>query len=257
MPVGIRVLVGLVAIGAGLILAAQQSESRPEAPKGTASGPAFAVVELFTSEGCSSCPPADAALTKVAAEFAKRKQRVFALAFHVDYWDRLGWKDVYASPHYTARQRAYVVKLGLKTMYTPQMVVNGTREFVGSKTAKARAEIASALERSVTVGLTATVAQDAGAWTVAFTTKGAPPGLRVHGALVEGGLSSVVTRGENSGLTLAHAHVVRAFATADGASGRLVLRPGGPVAAGNARVVVYAQDPSTMAVVAATMAEGA
>src|SRR5947209_3544323 len=91
------------------------------------SGPGFAVVELFTSEGCSSCPAADETLAKVAREYP---ENVYVLGFHVDYWDRLGWKDVYSSADYTNRQREYAQQFNLNSIYTPEVVVNGRVEFV-------------------------------------------------------------------------------------------------------------------------------
>ena len=85
------------------------------------------VVELFTSQGCSSCPPADAFLGDLA-----KRQDVLALAFHVDYWDYIGWKDPYADPGHTSRQRDYSSKLGLRYVFTPQMVVQGASSATGS-----------------------------------------------------------------------------------------------------------------------------
>jgi hypothetical protein len=86
------------------------------------------IVELFTSQGCSSCPPADAFLGKLA-----QRRDVIALAFHVDYWDYIGWKDPFASPDFTKRQRGYAGALGLRSVYTPQMVVDGRADVVGSQ----------------------------------------------------------------------------------------------------------------------------
>jgi len=97
------------------------------------------VVELFTSQGCSSCPPADALLTELAADPA-----LLALDFHVTYWDRLGWKDPFSLPAATDRQRHYASHLGLDTIYTPQMVVGGRREMVGSDRGAVRAALTAA-----------------------------------------------------------------------------------------------------------------
>ena len=97
-----------------------------------AEGGGVAVVELFTSEGCSSCPPADDVLNALAADARTRHTRVFALAMHVDYWDSLGWPDPFASPAMTSRQQDYARSFGVRGLYTPQMVVGGAEEFTGS-----------------------------------------------------------------------------------------------------------------------------
>lgn len=88
------------------------------------------VVELYTSQGCSSCPPADAILSGMAP-----RRDVIALALHVDYWDYIGWKDAFADPRYTERQRAYAQVAGAQTIYTPQMIVAGTDHLVGTRAA--------------------------------------------------------------------------------------------------------------------------
>jgi hypothetical protein len=103
------------------------------------------VVELFTSQGCSSCPPADAVL----AELATRKD-VIALGFHVDYWDRLGWKDPLSAPGSTERQNDYAAQFGHKEVYTPQLVVDGQRQAVGSRKAEVLETIAAARPDSAT-----------------------------------------------------------------------------------------------------------
>src|ERR1700744_6104626 len=99
----------------------------------TDAGKGFAVIELFTSEGCSSCPPADALVARVQKE--SNDKPVYILAFHVDYWNRLGWKDVFSSAEYSERQNQYARWLKLSSVYTPQIVVNGRTEFVGSEEA--------------------------------------------------------------------------------------------------------------------------
>src|SRR5438270_9575711 len=93
----------------------------------------FAVIELFTSEGCSSCPAAEKLVASVAAE---NLTSVFILAYHVDYWNRLGWKDGFSNAAYTARQTRYAEVFNLPSAYTPQIVVNGKTEFVGSNAIK-------------------------------------------------------------------------------------------------------------------------
>jgi len=102
----------------------------------------FAVVELFTSEGCSSCPPADEILAKIAREYP---DNVYVLGFHVDYWDRLGWRDIYSSADYTHRQQKYAQLFNLNSIYTPQAIVNGKHEFVGSNESSLRSAIEEGL----------------------------------------------------------------------------------------------------------------
>src|ERR1700761_9171229 len=103
------------------------------------------VVELFTSQGCSSCPPADAFLT----ELARQSRGILPLAFHVTYWDYLGWKDPFSLDVATARQRDYARHLGEDGVYTPQMVVDGAKGFVGSSRAEGLSAIASAAHKPV------------------------------------------------------------------------------------------------------------
>ena len=106
------------------------------------------VVELFTSEGCSSCPPADKLLEKL------RSDDVLVLSFHVDYWNQLGWRDPFSSPEYTIRQRQYAGLFKLDQVYTPQMIVGGETEFVGSNSKLATAAISKAKNRRIVQSLT-------------------------------------------------------------------------------------------------------
>src|SRR5262249_46590197 len=105
------------------------------------------LVELFTSEGCSSCPPADRALKFLAEQQPVNNAQIIPLAFHVDYWDHLGWKDRFSSHEYTRRQESYVERFGLDSSYTPEMVVDGQAEFVGSDTGRATKVITDAASK--------------------------------------------------------------------------------------------------------------
>jgi hypothetical protein len=174
------------------------------------------VVELFTSQGCSSCPPADALLSTLAD-----RPEVLALAFHVDYWNRLGWTDPFSGPWATARQTAYAAQMGSDQIYTPQAVIDGRSDIVGSDRAAMESAIAAARsEPAVAVVLTTsgselqvavdpTAPTDAVLWLVGFDDRHDTP----------------VRRGENAGKTLVDRNVVRSLTRLDGWS------PGGTVAA--------------------------
>jgi hypothetical protein len=169
------------------------------------------VVELFTSEGCSSCPPADQLLAELAAEPPFAGVEIVPLGFHVDYWDHLGWRDRFSSPQATERQRRYARVRGESTVYTPQMVVNGTLGFIGSDRDEALEAISTAArEKLPTLALRITEATSTSQLTVQI---GVEAPAKEHADLVlfltEDGLSSVVKRGENSGRILSHAAVVR------------------------------------------------
>ena len=109
-------------------------------------GPQRSIVELFTSQGCSSCPPADALLGRLSADPA-----LLALSFHVNYWNSIGWKDPFSSQVSTDRQYAYAHALGERTVFTPQLIVNGTRSVIGSQESEIRKEIAKASEAALPV----------------------------------------------------------------------------------------------------------
>lgn len=169
------------------------------------------VVELFTSEGCSSCPAADAALRELETAQSVPGVEVIALGQHVDYWNKLGWKDPFSSAQFTARQRWYAQ--GFKEgNYTPQAVVNGRYEFVGSqRNTLAQTVAKAALAPRATVTLTR-----AASGTLAVQVSHLPAGTKaasVELVLTETGLFSQVGRGENSGRLLRHAAVVRSLRT--------------------------------------------
>jgi hypothetical protein len=181
-------------------------------PRAAGSRPAV-VVELFTSEGCSSCPPADRALERLERPGEIPGVEVIGLSEHVDYWNRLGWADPFSSPRFTARQEGYVASMHLRSAYTPQMVIDGRTELVGSYDG-ARAAILEAARRPKAAIELSAAPDGARALLVRATVSGAAAaGLRSDGdlllAITESGLASDVASGENAGRHLTHASVVR------------------------------------------------
>lgn len=162
------------------------------------------VVELFTSQGCSSCPPADSILGELA-----QRDDIIALSEHVDYWDYIGWKDTFADPWHTVRQRGYADHLGKRTIYTPQLVINGQTDAVGSRRAQVEARLKSVAKANVAEvtiahsndGLTIkidgpAIDEDAMVWLVQFDDK-----EQVN-----------IGRGENSGTKITYHNVVKSWA---------------------------------------------
>jgi hypothetical protein len=185
-----RLVLSLVLI-AGLSPAASLAAERP------------VVVELFTSQGCNSCPPANAFLN----EMSKQRRDVLALAFHVTYWDRLGWKDPFSMEAATRRQDVYGRRFG-DGSYTPEMVVDGAASMVGS----ARGEVNSAIENAKRNSRTAA--------SVSVTKTGEQVSIEVGAGSGSGNIlligfdhehTTAVGRGENSGRTLVEANVVRSI----------------------------------------------
>jgi hypothetical protein len=167
------------------------------------------LVELFTSEGCSSCPPADATLMRLLHDQPVPGARIVALSEHVDYWDDLGWRDPFSSPSFTLRQEAYARRQPSESVYTPQLVVGGAFHLVGSKEGAARAAIAAAAtEPGGEVSASALPSTEA----VLQVTARWPAGIEaeVLVALVQDHATSRVERGENAGRTLEHVAIVRA-----------------------------------------------
>lgn len=172
------------------------------------------LVELFTSEGCSSCPPADTLLARLAAEQPIAGAEVIALEEHVDYWNQQGWVDPFSSSEFSARQENYARRFDSASVYTPQMVVDGRIEFNGSYESKARQSIAEAARAPKTsIQLAATRAGEPGGSLQVRADKlsASTPDEKadVFLAITEAGLHSAVTRGENAGEDLHHSPVVR------------------------------------------------
>ena len=163
---------------------------------------ALKVVELYTSQGCSSCPPADALLAELADH-----DGVLALSFHVDYWDYIGWKDPFASPLHTQRQRVYSQVFGKRYVYTPQMVVNGAFEMTGSDRARVLQRIAAA-QPPDRVRL-AMRDDGAGKVTVSVPRSAEADPATVWLVVYDNEHVTAIKRGENRGRTLRYRNVVR------------------------------------------------
>jgi hypothetical protein len=177
------------------------------------------IVELFTSEGCSSCPAADQLLSRLEQAQPVAGVRIVALEEHVDYWNQLGWTDPFSSAQYRGRQNDYAARLFFTdNIYTPQMIVNGQVGFVGSDGSRAQQEIARALaSQTAVVELKAAPnARDPELVDLAVRVTNLPKTGKVRNsnvylAVTESGLTSNVSSGENSGRQLRHAPVVRSF----------------------------------------------
>jgi hypothetical protein len=177
---------------------------------------AAVLVELFTSEGCSSCPPADEVLTRLEEDQPVPGVEVVALGHHVDYWDRLGWRDPFSSADFSRRQSEYAAAFGRNDVYTPQMVVDGRIEFVGSNLARAREAIETAAanpKAGVRIRLLDAGTKE-GELPLAINVENLPEAsatdvAEVWLAVTESGLKSSVSRGENTGRKLSHSAVTR------------------------------------------------
>lgn len=165
------------------------------------------VVELFSSEGCSSCPPADDVLRAFHANQPIPGAEVLALEWHVDYWNYLGWEDPFSSAASTERQRAYATALGQRGVYTPQMVIDGRAELVGSRRDAAITAIAAAAKAPKVKVAIARRGESIDVSVAKLLDASEPHTVWL--AITERGLTTAVARGENAGATLAHAPIVR------------------------------------------------
>ncbi|MGD9628924.1 MAG: DUF1223 domain-containing protein [Pyrinomonadaceae bacterium] len=219
------------------------------------------LVELFTSEGCSSCPPADRQLTFLQEKQPVAGAEVVSLAFHVDYWDRLGWKDRYSSRSFSDRQNAYTIAKGLDSNYTPQMIVDGETQFVGSNGQKAtEAVMAAAGSAKGTIRLNASDANIE----ISIDELPSHEAATVLLAVAEDGLETDVLSGENGGQRLLHTGVVRSLTTIGRvAAGEAAFKASIPfpevagIKAGKTRFVVFVQEVGRMRVLAVGTAKPA
>ena len=238
-------VVGAIVISIGISVHAQQQ------PLEKRFGPYPVVVELFTSQGCSSCPPADELLRSIVRNPVLRG-RVFPLAFHVDYWNHLGWRDPFSSAYWSRRQMFYVRAMRLQSAYTPQAVIDGTKQLVGSNAA----ELASTVEAESKEN------RPAGTLRIALARNGSNVNATIHAdvapsksdidvmlAIVQDEATTKVESGENGGRTLVNPAIVRRLVHAgtirSGAFDKTVTLP---LDADRIGAVVFLQEHDTLAI---------
>jgi hypothetical protein len=205
-------------------------------------GQGFVIMELFTSQGCSSCPPADEILAMYAR---KNDEHIIPLAFHVDYWNRLGWIDSFSKEVYSQRQRDYAEKLNTESVYTPQLIINGETEMVGSNKTEIAEKINSCLNRKtegkIEISHINIIDKKV---KVDYDISNLSLDLVINAALLQMNVTTNIKAGENRGVELENYNVVRDFKTQN-----LTALPGSftldlPVGndAENYMVVLFAQN---------------
>jgi hypothetical protein len=163
------------------------------------------VVELFTSQGCSSCPPADRLLSRIATD-----PSMIAVSFPIDYWDFIGWKDTLAAPEFTARQKAYAAALGEPHVYTPEAVVDGLIDAVGSDRTAIDHAVKTAKQSKNTLSVPVRLREQAGVLQIDIGS-GGEVAAAVYVLRIAKARTVLIERGENSGRSVTYTNVVRAI----------------------------------------------
>jgi len=206
------------------------------------------VVELFTSQGCISCPPADAYLEMMTAD-----PRLMPLSLHVDYWDYIGWEDSFADPRFTERQKAYARAIGSRTIYTPQFIIDGEDRIEGFAPDETMAQLRAHLEAAPPVHLS--VARQGAQVTIRATADPPLDGpVRVQLVRYVPAETVTIERGENAGRTVTYRNIVTSWDTIGEWSGREPLEMSTD-APGDLPAVVIVQKPGPAAILAAARAE--
>lgn len=247
---------GLAAVALATACASRATAPSPksvhQSPPGTNNKRAV-LVELFTSEGCSSCPPADNLLRSVGGKYTDDGALIVGVSEHVTYWDHDGWKDPFDSDTITARQNEYGQRFRIDSVYTPQMVVNGETQFVGSDArALLQAVQKAESENGANVRIVAVKLNgDALDAVVSFAGELPKHGADVYAVVAQNETTAHVLRGENQGRTLSHASVARVLVKtgkiheAGGSTVRIELPGGLATAAGTRRhLIVWVQEPN-------------
>ena len=211
-----------------------------------------AVVELFTSEGCSSCPAADNLLKEMSEQYDKEGKPFIALAFHVTYWNHLGWVDPFSDEAYTNRQKQYAIFLKCP-QYTPQAVVNGAHEFVGSNAVAFRDTLSKAEKRKFNYAIEARASLKGDSIEVHYKLNKDSKNFVLNVAIVEKSSVREITRGENKSKTLRHFNIVRQFKTLElKEEGIVMLKNADNLPIGNSEIVLFVQQKKLLRIVGAT-----
>ena len=242
----------LIAIASAIVAADRASSPERRTP---------VIVELFTSEGCSSCPPADQLLEKLDQSQPVPGAEIIALGEHVDYWNHIGWTDPYSAAVFSSRQAAYARRFQLEGSYTPQMVVDGAVEFVGSDSHRAESAISAAAKlEKIPVRLSAgtkTVRIEVGA--LANSSGGEKADVFLALAQVSG--TSNVLHGENQGRRLHHVAIVKSLQRVGSINAKAPFAKDVPLGGNgdlqNVRIIVFVQGPGNGQVWGAAMVRAA
>ena len=203
----------------------------------------FAVVELFTSQGCSSCPPADELLGKAIATAQQQGKNLIALSFHVDYWNRLGWTDPFSKHEFSQRQYGYSAKMKGDGVYTPQAIVNGEQETVGGNQGKVEGFINTALAEKITASVNISIIEMKGN-NLKIDYQYSGPAIILNIAVVEKQVNTPIKAGENNGRTLTNYNVVKSWKMISAENGNHSVEIETPAGykAGDYAVILYAQE---------------
>ena len=218
----------------------------------------FVVLELFTSQGCSSCPSADEQIRKITNMARDKNLPIFTMSFHVDYWDHLGWKDCYSDQKFTARQYQYGRVFAKRNIYTPQMVVNGVHEFVGSDGAECERLIAASLKEKQVRGIEFSVNYSISEYelNISYDVEENFNGY-VNIALVQNESEISIKNGENSGRNITYSNIVRSFQQIDcreKSNGEIQIDIPKDLTADNFSITVYLQNKIDMKIIGAKKA---
>lgn len=233
------------------------SAPSPSPPSSAVGYEPVAVIELFTSQGCSSCPPADQLLSETIANAIQKGQRIFAMEFHVDYWNRLGWADPFSDAKFSERQREYAEKLHPQSIYTPQIIVNGSREFVGSDRGALQQALSKALKTAAAVTFKSLEAEQQPGKNIHinYELAGDYAGCIVNFALISAHESTTIKRGENGGRVLDNENVVRQLVSAKAMAAGAADFSTAPIpSAAKSSVIAFVQRIADLSIVGAAAA---